>query len=328
MDYGRFLSLRGPAWRELEEALARLASRRGQGQLTYRGLEAVAMGYRRVLQDLAFARSRFPASGAAQRLAGLALEGTRLLLREEPGKRVGVLGFFLRAFPAAVRRRAGVVALAVGLFLATGLLGFVAALASPALGMVFLGPAAIAGLEEGRMWTEALTTTVPPAVSSSQIATNNLSVSLFALAGGALAGAGSLWILFVNGLMLGAVIGTTLHFGMAPHLLEFISAHGPLELTVIVFSAAAGLVLAHGLVVAEDRPRRVVLAEGVRDALTIFGGCFPWLVVLAVVETLVSPAPEVAPALKLALGLVLEGFFLFLAFNPMASREARGGSPA
>ena len=160
-------------------------------------------------------------------------------------------------------------------------------------------------------------TTVPPAYSSSGIATNNLSVALTAWSGGLLAGIVPLYVVLLNGLMLGATVGVTLHYSMAGELLGFIAAHGPLELTLILVAAAAGLGLGRALVAAGDHPRSVALREAGRDSLAVLLGCLPWFVVLALVEVFVSPSPELPVAVKLILGLALEGLFLALALRPV-----------
>ena len=64
-------------------------------------------------------------------------------------------------------------------------------------------------------------------LSSSGIATNNLSVALTAWSGGMLAGLVPLYVVLLNGLMLGAILGVTLHYSMAGALLEFVCRPRP-----------------------------------------------------------------------------------------------------
>jgi uncharacterized membrane protein SpoIIM required for sporulation len=110
---------------------------------------------------------------------------------------------------------------------------------------------------------------------------------------------------------------------MAGPLFEFIAAHGPLELSLIVICAAAGLAVGRALVVATDRPRAELLREAARDALVVLAGCLPWILLLGFVEGYVSPSQEVGTAFKAALGLLLEALFLTVAFNPFTRDEGR-----
>jgi uncharacterized membrane protein SpoIIM required for sporulation len=176
--------------------------------------------------------------------------------------------------------------------------------------LALLGPDTVEQLARGQLWTEALTTTIPPAFSSSAIATNNMSVAVTAWAGGALAGLGALWVVLLNGFMLGAVFGATARFGMATALLEFVAAHGPLELTLILVSAAAGLAMGSALLRAEDLPRSVTVPRAAREALVVLLGCLPWFLVLGVVEAFLSPSPTLPWVWKALLGMALEVCFL------------------
>ena len=317
MDYAAFQRLRQPIWEEFERQLARVRER--GGGVTYGELEAAAVRFRQVLHDHALAAARFPGTGASRRLALLALEGNRLLSHEAEARSWSLFRFFLHTFPTTFRRQLPVVGASGALFLAAGLLGLVLTITVPGFGSAFLGPEQIAGLREGHLWTESLTTTIPPTVSSSAIATNNLSVALTAWAGGITAGVLSLWVVVFNGLMLGAVLAVTLHYGMAGNLLEFIAAHGPLELTVIVVAAASGLVMARGFIAAEDRPRSEVIRRAAEEAFVLVAGSLPWLVILGIVEGTISPAATVPPATKLGVGLALETIFLTLALRPVAA---------
>jgi len=315
MDYARFVRLRRPVWDTFERRLA--ASRRSLRGQGYDDLEEMALRYRQVLHDHALAASRFPGTSAAGRLRALALEGTRRLTGRE--SRGGVLHFFLHTFPRAFQRQLGATGIALALFLLTTVWGLALAVARPDLGLTILGPQAVQGLEEGHLWTESLVTTVPPAWSSSLIATNNLSVALSAWSGGVLAGIVPLYVILLNGLMLGSIFGVTLQYSMAGELLKFILAHGLLEMTLVLVSAAAGLEIGRSIVVATDRPRGLVVRDAARGALVVLLGCLPWFPVLAVVETLVSPSAQLPFVLKATVGLALESLFLALALRPLAA---------
>lgn len=316
MDYARFVRLRRPLWEKFEAQLA--AARKG---MSHADLEEMALRYRQVLHDHALSAARYPGTAAAQRLRGLAVEGTRALAVGRTEGSGGLFEFFTRSFPRAFRRQLGMTGIALALFLMAALWGLAITAMRPGLGIAFLGPDAIAGLSEGRMWTESLVSTVPPAVSSSQIATNNISVALSAWGGGILAGIVPLYIVLVNGLLLGSILGVTMHYSMAGELLEFIAAHGPLEISLILVAAGAGLHIGRAVVVSEDRPRSLALREAGRDALTVLLGCVPWFVVLALVEVLISPSPELPASFKLAVGLSLEALFLALAALPSRTME-------
>jgi uncharacterized membrane protein SpoIIM required for sporulation len=315
MDYQRFLRLRGPIWEAFEEGLAR--SRERSKRLPHDEVELQAFRYRQVLHDFALARSRFPGTRAAERLSRLALGGAYALQRDYDGGRFRILPFFSRTFPRAFRELSPHVGIAVAIFLIAALFGFFTATMQPGVGLTFLGPEAVEGLRRGHLWTETLSSILPPSVSSSAIATNNMSVAITGWAGGALFGAGALYVLLLNGLMLGAVFGITSHYSLSGALFEFVAAHGFLEITLILVTTGAGLSMGRALVEAGEVPRREALPRAARSALVVLLGSLPWFLILGFVEAFVSPSTSVPLASKLLLGLALEALFLVAALHPL-----------
>jgi uncharacterized membrane protein SpoIIM required for sporulation len=315
VDYERFVRTRRPLWDEFDQGLALLLS--DERRLGHQDLEMLAFRYRQVLHDHAHARERFPGTGAARRLQELAVSGARVLHWDLTGPRGSFLGFFTATFPRSFRHHLPHLGVTSALFLSAFLIGLTFSWLQQGVGTALLGPEAVAGLRQGHLWTESLTTTVPPAASSSWIATNNMSVALTGWAGGALAGLGALYVVLFNGFMLGAILAATSHYGLSLELLEFVAAHGPLEITLILTTAAGGLSLGLALVAPDDRPRREATGEAARHALALLLGCLPWFVVLGLVEGFLSPAPAVPAIVKVALGVALEALFLVLAWNPL-----------
>jgi uncharacterized membrane protein SpoIIM required for sporulation len=322
MEYAAFLALHERSWIEFEQRLDE-AQRRPRG-VAYEDLEFLAGRYRQILHDNGLAQARFPGTGAARRLSRLAVLATRFLYQERrDGGGGSLVRFWTETLPRAFRRNAANTAAAAFLLVLGALFGLGLAAVQTSLATVLLGPQAVAGLRDGTLWTESLVHSVPPSVSSSAIARNNLGVALVGWAGGALLGIGSLYILFFNGFLLGALFGVTMHYSLAGRLLEFVCAHGPLELTLIVVTAAAGLRMGRAIVEATDLPRRDVLRAAAGDALVILFGCLPWFVPLGLIEGFLSPAPAVAPAVKALLGLSMLALFLVTAWNPFMTEEEK-----
>ncbi|MGH9380240.1 MAG: stage II sporulation protein M [Thermoanaerobaculia bacterium] len=328
MRYERFVELRRPVWERFEAGLEhfRTVGRRAggrRGALDYGELERLAADYRAVLHDHAIAAARFAGTAVAERLARLAVDGTHLLtVSPAPRDRAGLVGRALTRFADSFRRQRREILLAAGVFLVTAFVGLGLVTLQPGLISVLVGPQAVAELEEGTLWTESLTRTTPASVTSSHIATNNLSVALTAWAGGALAGIWTFWALLFNGFHLGGIVAVTLHYGVAGKLFDFVAAHGPLELTLIVVCAGAGLTLARALVAATDRPRAVELRQAGKESLILVVGCLPWFVLLALVEGLVSPEPAVPVGIKALVGFGLWSAFLVVALGPRPQKES------
>ena len=78
-------------------------------------------------------------------------------------------------------------------------------------------------------------------------------------------GLGSLYELVSNGMILGTVFGHMAASPNAPNFFTFVTAHGPFELTAIVFSGAAGLRLGWGLIDTKGQTRLVLACAARRS---------------------------------------------------------------
>jgi len=308
MDYGRFTADGAPHW----EATARLLDRLGRRRrgLDLDELDALAQGHRRVMGDYAVARTHFPGTAVTTRLQRLAFRGHRALARvEEPWTR-RLWRFLVQDYPATFRAASGPLTVALAIFCGATLLGIVIAGVEPGFAEVFVGADAMAGMRRGEIWTDEVGHLVPPALLSSKIFTNNMSVALIACAGGALLGVGTLYVLVMNGVMFGAVLSLAAHYELFDRLLAWIAAHGPLELFLIVVASAAGFQLAWGQLRWANRTRRESFAEAARKAVRLVGGTLPWFVLLGLVEGNVSPLMDLPTGAKGILGFSILGLFL------------------
>jgi len=73
-------------------------------------------------------------------------------------------------------------------------------------------------IEKREMWTHSIVTIKPLAASS--IMTNNLSVAFATFASGITAGIGTVWMMVLNGLLIGVIGAATWQAGMAGQALD------------------------------------------------------------------------------------------------------------
>src|SRR5262249_28688557 len=152
---------------------------------------------------LAYARMRFtghPVSAELERLAGLAHS---LLYQSGASRSRNWWRFWRRTWPAQVRATVRPILLATAIFWAGAGAGFLLTAQNPILENFFVSPPMRQAINSGKLWTESLTRVAPSA--SSQIATNNIRVCMLGWGLGLTFGVGTVWLLFYNGLMLGAI---------------------------------------------------------------------------------------------------------------------------
>ena len=145
-------------------------------------------------------------------------------------------------------------------------------------------------------------------VLATQIISNNVQVTIATFAAGITAGIGTLFLLVMNGVSLGGVLGLYVSKGIGALLLAFVAPHGVLELSAICIGAGGGLLIAAAMLLPGARTRRRSLAENSRRAMYLMAAATLFLLVAGTLEGMVSPIPYWPLSLKLivsALTLVL-----------------------
>lgn len=293
-----FVQRRRAGW----EDLSRLLDRLEHGDLTLDDLQRLDRLYRRTASDLAQARSFYAGSEAFVFLNQLCTRAYALLYRRRGPRRSALKQFLLKDFPATfvAERRAFWVSLLV--FAAGALVGAVSAFFDPHSLDALVPPALREHLDQGTLWTDALSAT-SPLVLGSHIVTNNAGVALAAFALGLTAGLGTAVVLFFNGLHLGSIVVLAFQAKLGVRLLAFVAAHGFVEITAILIAGQAGFVLATALVSPGELSRADALKVRGRGALRLVLGTLPLLLLVGLVEGFVSPGDLFPAWAKLSLGL-------------------------
>lgn len=119
---------------------------------------------------------------------------------------------------------------------------------------------------------------------------NNAGIGLRCFAGGLLFGIGGLFATLSNAVQIGAMFGHMLTVPERANFLEFVTAHGPFELTAIVFSAAAGMRMGFALISTRGLSRLGALRLAAIEATPVMGAATVMFCLAAVIEGFVSPS--------------------------------------
>ena len=160
------------------------------------------------------------------------------------------------------------------------------------------------------------------ATFSAQLMSNNIQVTVKALALGITWGAGTLILLFYNGVILGAVAADYIAGGQGVFLAGWLLPHGSVEIPAVLLGGQAGFMLAGALIGWGDcTPRAARFRAVAHDLFAIVAGAAALLVWAGLVEAFVSQyhQPVLPYALKIAFGLCeLAALAIFLGW---AGRE-------
>lgn len=184
-------------------------------------------------------------------------------------------------------------------------------------------------IEEQELWTDIPIHERP--FASSFIMRNNIQVAFLAFGSGVLAGLPTLWIMILNGLMIGGITGLTAHHGVGFELWTFVIGHGVVELSVIFIAGGSGLMLGWAIIRPGLLSRRDALTIAARRAVRLVVGCVPLLIMAGLIEGFVSPAENVPWPVKWGVGLgtgVLLYSYLFLAGRERRPRYLKRGGQA
>ena len=261
--------------------------------------------YRATAADLALARRRFPGDPLVDHLTSL-VGRARPVVYERERRRETLVHFATTGFWRRVGERPIFLLVAAILLLGSWTLAGI---------WSYRDPVAASGVVPGELqqWSAPVEGGATPTAEestafSSALLTNNIRVAFIAFAGGIAAGLGSALSLLYNGLVIGAVTGVAIRAGNGRVLLEWVPAHGLIEMTCFIVAGAAGMRMGWSLVVPGNRTRGTALVAEARPAAEMALGAAAWLVIAAILEGFVSPS-AVGLGARITVGVLAAGAF-------------------
>lgn len=302
-----FVQLRKDDWRKLEQYIERLT--RTRARLTPDEFRELNRLYRRAATDLAMARQHVRDERVALYLNHLMVRAHGLIYRTDKARFYNIVHFYRYQFPAMVRQFFPYVLTAFLIFFVMGSLSFVTSYMDESFSSL-VAPGMRERVIQRENWTENIVGLNP--IASSGIMVNNIMVTFLAFALGITAGLGTVAILALNGLSIGAVISLCVKHKFTP-ILVFVAAHGVLELAAIFIAGAAGLLIGKALLIPEALTRKHALIVNGRMAVQLILGCIPMLAIAALIEGFISPS-NISPYYKFAVA-IMSAVLLWLYFS-------------
>ena len=308
MNIQRWIARREPNWKRLD-ALLKQVEKRSLKSLPAAEIKELASLYRSVSADLARARTNQVGAALVQDLQALTSRGyTQIYQGSRRQEWQAALDFYRWGFPALVQETWVYTALATACFLAGALVAWWFAWQDPTfLSLLVPGELITKVRDKGELWMGSIVGIEP--LASSQIMTNNLSVSFGAIAGGITAGLYTLFLLVFNGLSIGAIATLVGQNNLAYPFWAFVFPHGSLELPAIFLAGGAGLLIARGLLFPGKYRRADALRLYGTKAAQLTYGIVPMLIIAGIIEGFFSPSPVIPSSLKYFAGM---GIFTLL----------------
>lgn len=328
MHQQAFVERYQPLWDELEGVLAGLEKARFRRRQSTAAAQLPHL-YRRVCNHYALARQRRYSPTLVEQLHALVLRGHQQLYTRHGAWLWRLLMFVVTDFPRTLREQRRFFLLALALFLLPALIVGGLCLTDEYLIYSVMDDAQVAQMESmydpanRKVGRESGRSAESDFMMFGYYIYNNIGIGFRAFALGILAGVGTVLTLLFNGVVLGGVAGHLTRIGYGETFWPFVSGHGALELTAIVISGAAGLMLGHALLAPGQYGRLEALKRRGRIALKLVMGAALMLLGAAFIEAFWS-ASGFAPAVKYTVAALLWG--LVIAYFLFAGRERRHGA--
>jgi uncharacterized membrane protein SpoIIM required for sporulation len=301
LDIDRFIDRHSGTWDRLEALTS--AAVRGPRRMAPGEVEELVQRYQQVSGHLAFARAAYDDPGLLARLNRIVAGANAVIYGRRARAGSSIVRFFTVTFPGtAWTCRWAIAAAAACLFIPALVVGIWIASSDAARDV-----ALPEDQREAYIATqfEDYYSQAPAQDFASRVTINNIQVSVYAFAGGALATLPGAALLAFNGANLGAAAGVFADAGQLGKFLGLVTPHGLAELSAIVITAGAGLRIGWAMLAPGDRRRSDALTEEGRRAIVLLIGCVLLFVVAGFIEGFVTPS-SLPTGARVAVGVVVE----------------------
>ncbi|TAD85205.1 MAG: stage II sporulation protein M [Bacteroidetes bacterium] len=243
-----------------------------------------------LLDDLAYSRTFYPQSKVTRWINGIATGIYQKIYRNKKEKFAKLWSFWLTDLPLVLYKHRRTLAFTTIFFVSCVAIGAISSARDDGFVKGILGDDYVAMTEEN------ITKGDPFGVYRDddkftmfvRIAFNNIRVAFQAFLSGIVFCVGTLFVLFFNGVMIGAFEHMFFAKGLGLQSLLVIWMHGIIEISAIVIAGASGLILGSGWLFPGTYSRFQSFKIAVKDAVKIVICLVPFFVLAAFLESYVT----------------------------------------
>ena len=295
-------------WQEIEQALT--TKQRPHP-------DRLAEIFIQLTDDLSFSRTQYPKSRVTQYLNNLASKIHLVIYTNKKEERSRFITFWKYELPMVLYESRRPLLYAFLIFIGSGIIGGISAYNDETFVRLILGDAYV------NMTLENIEKGNPMAVYSGMnegdmffaITFNNIKVSFYAFVAGLFFSVGTGFMLFQNGIMVGAFLTFFLKKELLLHSLTVIMLHGTIELSSIVIAGAAGFVMGNSFLFPGTYSRFTSFKAGVKKGMKIVIGLVPLFILAGFIESFITRytfMPWFLKAIVIGLSAVLIVFYFII----------------
>ncbi len=313
MNQLQFEKIYGADWQDFENRLL-LLERSAKKSRNNKKLNDFPKCYRRLCNHYGLALTRHYSPALVDRLHDLVLRGHQQLYKKKSHILWSIIEFLFSDFPRTLRRHWLAFWVSFLLFYGSAFTMGTAVYQNPLMIYSIMPEAQVAQMQsmydgKGRLGREEKRDAEDDLIMFGFYIRNNISIGFRTFAGGMVFGVGSVLILLFNGLFIGGAAGHLSHLPYRDNFWQFVIGHGAFELTAIVISGAAGLLLGIHLIRPGRYRRLEALQKAAPTALRLAMGAAVMLLLAAFIEAFWSSSP-LSPSIKYWTGALNWGIVL------------------
>lgn len=252
--------------------------------------DELAEDYLQLTNDLAYARTFYPKSKTKEYLNELAIYAHQSIYKDQKNSKSQFLRFFLLDVPQAVYEIRRPILYSLLITLLATIIGAVSAHYDTNFVRLILGDAyvdqTIQNIKAGN--PAAIYASGETVGSFLAITINNIRVAFTAFAFGIFFSVGSGYILFQNGIMLGAFHYLFYKFGVLPEAMSAIWIHGTFEISVIIIAGGCGIAIGNSILFPKTYRRIDSFKKQIKKAAIILVGTIPFFITAGFLEGFIS----------------------------------------
>ncbi len=252
--------------------------------------DELASNYIELTNDLAYAQTFYPQSKTKEYLNGLSLLAHQKIYKDQKSSNNQFFHFLNYDIPLAIWQIRKQMLYSLLIFCLAVAIGFLSAHYDDQFVRLILGhsyvdftiekikqgnPAAI--YDEGGMMGSAIAITI-----------NNIKVAFNAFIFGIFYSIGTGYILFSNGIMLGAFHYMFFKYGVMTEAMSAIWIHGTIEIAVIIIAGACGLTLGNSILFPKSYTRLESFKQAAKRASKVLISTVPFFIVAGTLEGFVT----------------------------------------
>jgi uncharacterized membrane protein SpoIIM required for sporulation len=320
MREAAFIKKNEPRWKEFETALSTPVRPHP---------DKLAEIFIQLTDDLSFAQTQYPQSRTSNYLNSLASRIHLEIYKNKKEDKNRFLTFWKYEVPHVVHESRKQLFYALIIFLIATLLGVVSANYDDTFVRLIMGDGYV------NMTLENIEKGNPMAVYGGSgetdmffmITINNIRVSFLAFTAGIVLSIGAGWILFQNGVLVGAFIGFLIKQGVFMQSISVIMLHGTIELSSIAIAGGAGFVIGNSILFPGTYSRLESFKRGAKRGVKIIVGLIPLFVIAGFIESFVTRYTFMPDLIKMTIigGSALLILFYFVIYPRKLYSNARKG---